>query len=101
MKSLIILKGLAKTKKLKWVEKEGLQNFFLDIDTIKKLYSVPELVTPFKDILSKSFGDTVYSEFRKLLTIRLSKGNLIVIDPEDENLVSLEKLAFIKIIILS
>lgn len=95
MKSLIILKGLAKTKKLKWVEKEGLQNFFLDIDTIKKLYSVPELVTPFKDILSKSFGDTVYSEFRKLLTIRLSKGNLIVIDPEDENLVSLEKLAFI------
>ena len=95
MKSLIILKGLAKTKKLKWVEKEGLQNFFLDINVIKKLYSVPELVAPFKDMLTKSYGDTVYSEFRKLLIMKLSKGNLVVVDPEEENLEFLEKLAFI------
>ena len=28
MKSLIILKGVAKTEKLRWVEREGLKNFF-------------------------------------------------------------------------
>ena len=55
MKSLIILKGLAKLKKLRWVEKEGLQNFFLDLDTLKKLYSKPELTTPFKGILCNSY----------------------------------------------
>ena len=95
MKSLIILKGLAKLKKLRWVEKEGLQNFFLDLDTLKKLYSKPELTTPFKGILCNSYGDTVYSEFRKLLIMKLGRGNLVVLDPEDENLESIEKLAFI------
>ena len=53
MKSLIILKGVAKTEKLRWVEREGLKNFFLDIDVLKKLYSSPELLVPFKEVLNK------------------------------------------------
>ena len=69
MKTLIILKGLAKSAKRKWVEREGLLDFFLDVDVIKKLYSNPELITPYKGVLSKSFGDTVYSEFMKILII--------------------------------
>ena len=30
MKTLIILKGLAKSEKLEWVKSQGLENFFLD-----------------------------------------------------------------------
>ena len=95
MKSLIILKGLAKINKLKWVHKEGLDNFFLDIDVIRKLYSSPELITPFKETLSRSFGDTVYSEFLKVLVTKLSKGCLVVVDPENEGLRVFENLATI------
>jgi hypothetical protein len=95
MKSLIILKGVAKTEKIKWVEKEGLKDFFLDIDVLRKLYSSPELVTPFKGVLNKSYGDTVYSEFLKVFITKLSKGCLIVLDPEGENLKVFESLAFI------
>lgn len=95
MKTLIILKGLAKSAKRKWVEREGLLDFFLDVDVIKKLYSNPELITPYKGVLSKSFGDTVYSEFMKILIIKLSKGGLIVLDPEDERLKIFEDLALI------
>jgi hypothetical protein len=89
MKSLIILKGVAKTEKLRWVEREGLKNFFLDIDVLKKLYSSPELLVPFKEVLNKSYGDTVYSEFLKVFITKLSKGCLIVLDPENECLRSL------------
>ena len=95
MKSMIILKGLAKIEKLKWVEKEGLQDFFLDINVLRKLYSSPYLITPFRGILSKSFGDTVLLEFLKILITRLSKGCLVVIDLENENIKILETLAFI------
>ena len=95
MKSLIILKGIAKTEKRRWVEKEGLQDFFIDIDCLRKLYSSPELITPFKGVLTKSFGDTVLSEFAKVLITRMSKGCLIVVDPENESLRMLENLAII------
>lgn len=95
MKTLIILKGVAKTEKLRWVEKEKLGNFFLDIDVIRKLYSSPELQVPFKEVLSKSYGDTVYAEFLKVLITKLSKGCLIVLDPENECLKIFESLAFI------
>lgn len=95
MKSLIILKGVAKTEKLRWVEKEGLKNFFLDIDVLKKLYSSPELLVPFKEVLNRSYGDTVYSEFLKVFITKLSKGCLIVLDPENECLKVFESLAFI------
>ena len=95
MKSLIILKGVAKKEKLKWVEREGLTNFFLDIDVLKRLYSSPELLVPFKEILSKSYGDTVYSEFLKVFMTKLSKGCLIVLDPENECTKIFETLAFI------
>ena len=95
MKSLIILKGVAKTEKLRWVEKEGLENFFLDINTLRRLYSSPELLVPFKEILNKSYGDTVYSEFLRVLITKLSKGCLIVLDPENECLKVFESLAFI------
>lgn len=95
MKTLIILKGVAKTEKLRWIEKEGLKNFFLDIDVIRKLYSSPELLVPFKEVLNKSYGDTVYSEFLKVFITKLSKGCLIVLDPENECLKVFESLAFI------
>lgn len=95
MKSLIILKGVAKTEKLKWVKREGLENFFLDIDVLRKLYSSPELLVPFREVLNKSYGDTVYSEFLKVLITKLSKGCLIVLDPENECLKVFESLAFI------
>jgi len=95
MKTLIILKGLVKSEKKRWVEREGLSDFFLDIDIIRKLYSNPELITPFKSILTKSFGDTVYSEFMRILIIKLSKGGLVVVDPETESLKTLENLALI------
>ena len=43
MKTLIILKGLAKSEKLEWVKSQGLENFFLDYSIFKRLYSMPEL----------------------------------------------------------
>jgi predicted kinase len=95
MRSLIILKGLVKAEKLKWVKNNKLENYFLDIDVIRKLYCMPELIAPGKEILEKSYSSTVYQRFMEALCSRLGKGCLIVIDPEQEAGSIIELLAYI------
>ena len=58
MRSLIVIKGLVKSSKLKWVKKNKLENYFLDIDVIRKMYCMPELIAPGKEILDKSYSGT-------------------------------------------
>ena len=95
MKTLVILKGLAKTEKLKWIEKEGFSNFLLDIDTFRKLYSTPELTKPGIETLGRSFGNLVHQRFIEALIIRLGKGCLVVVDLDDEPTGGIETLALI------
>ena len=95
MKSLVILKGVSKIHKRFWIERERLENYFIDIDTLRKLYSNPELITPVRPVLNRSFGDTVYHRFLEVICLRMSRGCLIVIDPELENCDIFETLAFI------
>ena len=83
MKTLIILKGLVKRDKLDWVKNQGLELFFLDYSAIRNLYSAPELLTPNKNILNFSYSDTVYRRFIEILSLRMSKGCLIVLDVEN------------------
>ena len=95
MRSLIIIKGLSKVYKRSWVEKERLENYFLDINTLRKMYSCPDLLTPNRAVLGKSFGDTVYHRFVEAVVLRMSRGCLIVLDPENEPCEVFETLAFI------
>ena len=95
MRSLIVLKGLVKAEKIKWVKKEKLENYFIDIDVIRKMYCMPELVAPGKEVLSKSFSGTVYQRFIEALCSRLGKGCLVVVDPEQEAGSIIELLAHI------
>ena len=95
MKTLIILKSLAKNEKLRWVDNEELGNYFIDIDVIRRMYSCPELISPDREILGRSFGDVVYKRFMEVLITRLSKGCLVVIDPENEACGIFETLALI------
>ncbi len=95
MRSLIVLKGLVKAEKLRWVKKNRLENYFLDIDTIRKMYCMPELIAPGREILDKSFSGTVYQRFIEALCSRLGKGCLVVIDPEQEAGSIIELLAHI------
>lgn len=95
MKSLIILKGLSKVYKKNWVERERLDNYFLDINVIRKMLSCPDLITPVRAVLGKSFGDTVYHRFLEAVCLRMSRGCLIVIDPDSEPCEVFETLAMI------
>lgn len=95
MRSLIILKGLVKAEKLKWVKNNKLENYFLDIDTIRKMYCMPELIAPGKEVLNKSYSGTVYQRFMEALCSRLGKGCLVVVDPEQEAGSIIELLAHI------
>ena len=95
MKSLVILKGVSKIHKRYWIEKERLENYLVDIDTVRKLYANPELITPNRPVLNRSFGDTVYHRFLEIICLRMSRGCLIVIDPELESCDVFETLAFI------
>ncbi len=95
MKSLIILKSLAKSQKLDWVKNEELENYFIDIDLFRRVYSSPDLITPSQEILSKGYGDIVYRRFMEVLITRMSKGCLVVIDPENEAVTIFETLALI------
>lgn len=95
MRTLIILKGLVKSYKLKWVREEGLDNYFLDMEVIKKMYSCPDLLSPNQPVLGKSFGDTVYRRFLEIVNTRMSKGCLVVIDMDTEPTQILETLAII------
>ena len=67
MRSLIILKGLVKRVKREWVKRERLDNYFIDIDTIRKMYATPDLVIPQIEILNKSFGNLVYQRFVEIV----------------------------------
>lgn len=93
MKTLVILKGLAKQDKLGWVASEGLENFFLDQDVIQKLYSGPELGKGDIEILSRSHSTTVYTRFLEILCLRLSKGCLVVVDVGQDKTGGIETLA--------
>ena len=84
MKSLVILKGLDRKAKLKWIEKEGLTNYFLDLDILRRMYSMPDLVCPEKEVLGKSFGSVVRRNYLDILLTRLGKGCLVVVDVCDE-----------------
>lgn len=95
MRSLIVLKGLVKSEKENWVKNEKLENYFIDINVIRKMYSIPDLIAPGKEVLSKSFGDVVYHRFLDVICTRLSKGCLVVVDPEQEAGNILEILALI------
>ena len=74
MKSLVILKGLVKEDKLGWVKEQGLENFFLDVDVIRRLYSTPELIGPNEGILGRSYSTLVHRKFMEILCTRLGKG---------------------------
>lgn len=95
MKSLVIIKGLAKTEKLNWVKEEKLENYFLDIDVFRKLYSTPELIKPDTEALGRSFGSLIYQRFMEALIIRLGKGCLVVVDLNEEPVSIIELLAMI------
>lgn len=95
MRSLIILKGLVKDEKLNWVKNEKLENYFIDIDLIRKIYAIPELLYPGREILNKSFSDLVYRRFIEVICTRMSKGGLVVIDSENEANNFLETVALI------
>ena len=83
MKTLIVLKGLVKKQKLEWVKKQGLEQFFLDYDEIRRLYSTPELITRKDSVLNFAFSDTVYRRFIEVFCGRLGKGCLVVVDIEN------------------
>lgn len=93
MKSLIIIKGLAKSEKLKWVNNEGLDNYFLDIDVFQKIYSIPELINPNTDVLNRSYGSLVHKRFMESLILKMGKGCLIVVDVNEEPISAIELLA--------
>jgi len=95
MRSLIILKGLVKKLKRDWVKKEKLENYFIDIETIRRMYATPDLVIPRIEILNKSFGNLVYQRFIEVVYTRMSKGCLVVIDSEGEAETIIETLAYI------
>ena len=95
MRSLIILKGVSKVYKRMWVEKERLDNYFLDINVIRKMYATPDLLSPTSAVLGKSFGDTVYRRFIEAVCLRMVRGCLIVLDPETEQCEGFESLAFV------
>lgn len=95
MKSIIILKGLVKSRKIDWVRKEGLKNYLLDIRFLKSLYSAPELIKDDIEILGRSFGSLVYQRFVEILCTRLSKGCLVVVDLENDPTEFIEFLAII------
>lgn len=94
MRTLIILKGIAKTEKDSWVRKSRLDDFYVDINVLKRAYSYPEPKGAQGEVyLGRSFIDVVYLEYLRILCFRLSKGCLVVTDPENEGTALLEKLA--------
>lgn len=85
MKSLIILKGLVKSEKKKWVEEEGLSTFFLDYEIHTVLYSTPELIkkknSDMRSYLGRIKTKQAYTSFISAVNSRMESGCLVVVDP--------------------
>ena len=95
MRSLVVLKGLVKAEKIKWVKNNKLENYFIDINVIRKMYCMAKLIAPGKEVLNKSYSGIVYQRFIEALCSRLGKGCLVVVDPEQEAGSIIELLAHI------
>lgn len=93
MRSIIILKGLVKEKKRRWVQREKLQSFLLDISDARKLFYRPEFKGE-REFLTKSYDDVVYRVFIKALCSHLSTGCLVVVDMDQESTTTIEEIAF-------
>lgn len=94
MKTLIILKGLVKRKKLEWVEEQGLTNFFLDYDALRRLYYKPE-ISQGDEVLVRSKDNLLYEHFLRILCLRLDLGCLVCVDLDTESGAFLESLAIV------
>lgn len=92
MKSLIVLNGPIKSDKEKWVEEQGLSNFHVNIDYLKRLYYKPEMKGN-REYLARSFDEAVYRRFIEVLNYRLGSGCLCVVDSEGEWYSLIEDLA--------
>ena len=96
MKTLIILKGLAKSEKLEWVKSQGLENFFLDYSIFKRLYSMPELDRDkTTDILGRTNINLIFKSWFEAINNKLESGCLVVIDYDQEKTKILEDMGMI------
>lgn len=96
MKTLIILKGLAKNEKLEWVKSQGLENFFLDYSIFKRLYSMPELDRDkTTDILGRTNINLIFKSWFEAINNKLESGCLVVIDYDQEKTKILEDMGMI------
>lgn len=96
MKTLIILKGLAKNEKIEWVKSQGLENFFLDYTVFKRMYSMPELdKDKVTDILGRTNINIIYRSWLEAINNKLESGCLVVIDYDLEKTKLLEDMATI------
>lgn len=80
MKTLIILKGLWKKEKRDWLREQRLENFFIDVELLERLYYRVTYDGIGRNFLSTSHNDLVYKRFMEVLCSHLSIGNLIVVD---------------------
>lgn len=83
MKSLIILKGLVKSEKKKWVSEQGLDTFFLDYEYHQTLYSTPEIIkssTGRWDYLGRIKTKPAHDSFLRALNSRMENGCLVIVD---------------------
>lgn len=96
MKTLIILKGLAKSEKLEWVRSQGFDNFFLDYTIFKRMYSMPELDRDkMTDILGRTNINLITHNWLEAINNKLESGCLVVIDYDLEKTKILEDMAMI------
>lgn len=95
MKSLVILRGLVKSDKLNWILKEKLDNFYVDIDSLRRLYYKPDLSPSGREILTRSRDNLIYEHFIKIVCHRLDTGCLVVVDMSSESVGVLETLAIV------
>jgi Icc-related predicted phosphoesterase len=75
-----------------WIKREGLNNFLLDIENIKRVFYRPEYKGS-RDFLTRSYDDLVYKVFMEALCTRLSTGCLVVVDIGNESTSIIEELA--------
>lgn len=92
MRSIIILKGLIKSEKIKWVEDEGLSDFLLDINNLRSLFFKPEYKGD-GGYLVHSYDDLIYSNYMSAICSKASTGTMMVIDMENESTIIVEQLA--------
>lgn len=91
MRTLLLLRGAPGCGKSTWIKEHGLEQYALSADSLRLMYSSPELNLDGGVSISQSNDSVVWANLFKILEARMERGEFTVIDATNSKTVEMNR----------